>query len=529
MYLKADFGFTPRVLIVEDDPVTREVIASDLSAEAIDVDVCDTVARAESLLANDYDIVLLDLGLPDRSGKEVMNAINAREHLHSAVICLTASSASEDILEMYEQGAMDYIIKPFDRLALRAKIATLLRIRQQSLALARANAELKSALRVAEEARLAESKFMANMSHEIRNPLNGVVGLINAALTETDPKQQKEELTVALSACDQLRHIVDDILELKKMDAGEYVLKSESFDYHDVRKNLIEPIRYTANVKNITLDVQTDLQAVPRFLIGDAVRVTQIGANIFSNAIKFTPEGGTIVVKASYDHAANVFSLMCKDSGIGMSPETVATIFERFRQASDGTTKHYEGTGLGLAIAHKLATAMGGTIEVESKPGEGSTFTAVLPLPVDQERESRYQEERTAGAINVASVTPALTGVKLLCVDDSRINLKVISNPLIKAGASVVLAESAAEALAIIESEDFDIIFTDITMPETDGEELQRQISALKPSIPVVAVTGNVLEDDVRRYLDNGFAAALGKPLDIEKLFQVIDLLVQRS
>lgn len=382
-------------------------------------------------------------------------------------------------------------------------------------------------LRKAQE---AESRLLSNMSHEMRNPLNGMLGLLHNAIEESDPQLIKSQLQTALVAGEQLHKIVDDILDIKKMEAGEFKLVNEPFDYLSLGESLRRLIGGLAAQKNIDIQFELGSDRFPRFVIGDKVRITQIVHNLLGNAIKFTPENGCVITTQSYDYDTETVTFKVQDSGIGMTPETMSILFTRFKQADDGSTKQHQGTGLGLAITKRLLDLGGGTIEVESEPGEGSTFTVKAPLPVDWERENAWLEGKVAEVTPVTpAAAPVIRDVRVLCVDDSRINLKVASRPLIKAGAQVEAVLSGKEALALLESRDFDIVISDISMPEMDGEELQQHIRQIRPELPVVALTGNVLEDDVERYLANGFVAALAKPLDVDRLFEVIDQQVGKS
>ena len=374
--------------------------------------------------------------------------------------------------------------------------------------------------REANEARQAESRFLSNMSHEIRNPLNGLLGLVRQARKMTTEVSVARHLDTALRAGDQLRYIVDDILDLKKLEAGGFRLDIEPFETKSLEK-LVASIREGLLAEHPVKFVSgTDLAQIPAYLLGDPIRIAQIATNLLSNALKFTPRDGMVTATASYDHEHEILHYSVSDTGIGMSPETVASIFDRFTQAQDGTTKSFRGTGLGLAIARHLAELMGGTITVESAPGKGSTFKASIPLPTariagSDSVDTLGADQRLTDATDASS---PLAGLRALCVDDSEINLAVLALPLETGGASVVTASSGADALEHLRSGQVDVVLTDISMPGMDGVELLREIRNLGLDLPVLAITGNVLAEDVDRYRVAGFAAVLGKPLDPEQL-----------
>lgn len=385
------------------------------------------------------------------------------------------------------------------------------------------NAALEVALDAAEKAREAESRFLSNMSHEIRNPLNGIIGMLDA-LKESPQigHDEQENVDSARHASEHLLHIVNDILDLKKIQQGQLSLNIESVDMPALTMPMVKTFRALAKEKGIEFRETTkfDDPDLPRFLFIDPKLFTQVNVNFLSNAIKFT-ERGSVTNHGDYKNGFLV--LEYADTGIGMSPETVNGLFQRFKQADDGTTKAFGGTGLGLAIAAEIVTLMGGTIDVESELGIGSRFIVKIPAEIDWEREKAWRENKGKEAAAESPHDYDLSGIKALCVDDSNINLKVVSRPLIKAGASVTTAASANEALELIRASDFDIVLTDISMPGMDGEQLQQELMKWKLNLPVVAITGNVLESDVKRYLENGFAAALGKPLDVADLYDVVE------
>lgn len=380
----------------------------------------------------------------------------------------------------------------------------------------------EDALKASQSAQQAESRFLSNMSHEIRNPLSGVLGLIQLSLEESDPTKIKQNLKTASLAGKHLHNIVDDILTLKKVD-------SEGIQDHKAPIDLVEFIQHwnklfssLAERSEITYQSR-NLNDCPRYVIADKQLLGQVFSNLVSNAIKFTPKSGFVIVDIKFDTTASELTLIVKDSGIGMNEATLKTLFKRFNQAEDSSEKVFAGTGLGLAISNELVTSLGGHISVVSELGEGSTFTAVLPLQIDKEREDAWRS-----GIPVDDLAPSrkliadLSAVRALCVDDSEINLVVIAGILNKANAHVTSALSAPEAYELLTKGDFTVVLTDISMPEMDGERLQSMIKAHNPKLPVIAVTGNVLEDDRRRFLANGFVGVVDKPFNSDELRNLV-------
>jgi len=230
-----------------------------------------------------------------------------------------------------------------------------------------------------------------------------------------------------------------------------------------------------------------------------------------------------VIFESSFDHDCSELLIRVRDSGIGMSQQTMDSLFERFTQAQDGSTKGFQGTGLGLAITRQLVELADGEINVESELGEGSTFTVRMPVQVDQARaEAALSGQAVAKRAELEPEKIDLAGIRVLCVDDSEINLMVVTNALTKAGARVTKALSAGQALELVESDSFDLVLTDISMPEMDGEELQSRLADRYPDLPVIAVTGNVLEEDSARFYSEGFVAVLSKPVGAEILVRTV-------
>lgn len=374
----------------------------------------------------------------------------------------------------------------------------------------------------AEHALLAESRFLSNMSHEIRNPLNGVLGMVSHALDETREPAIKDMLETASAAGGHLLSIVDDILDFKKIEEGEFTLASESFDFHEASRLMRQIYLRNAKDHGVDFEFASNLADLPRFVIADRKRLTQVLMNLISNAIKFTPEGGKVTLSSSYGHHQQTLRFSVQDTGLGMSADTLAHLFERFKQGNDGTTKQFKGTGLGLAITKELVNLMGGSISVESAPGEGSTFVVEVPLKIDEDRERLQDERAEATAAITAMEHIDLRGIRVLCVDDCNINLMVLDKPLRRAGADVTLANSARQALSLLSSDRFDLVLTDISMPDMDGEEMYRRLIASGSDVPVVAITANVLRADIERYMSSGFAATLPKPIHAKRLIGIV-------
>jgi signal transduction histidine kinase len=387
------------------------------------------------------------------------------------------------------------------------------RLRHDTLREAWTQRQLEEARRKAEDATAVKGGFLATMSHEIRTPMNGVLGMMSLLdQTRLDPVQ-REYLDTARRSGEALLVIIDDILDLSKLEAGRMGVDALPFAPRRAVSDVAALLRPLASDKGLELTVRVDGE-VPETLLGDGRRVRQILLNLVGNALKFTASG-FVRIEATLDTDAaggRWLRLAVCDSGIGIDEAAIARLFTDFSQADTSTTRRFGGTGLGLAISRRLATLMGGSIEVASAPGVGSAFTLTLPAVAAAEVEALHYP---GTGTDVASVVASRRPVVLL-VEDNPVNQLVAMRMLQLEGCDVDLAVNGAEAVERAGARGYDLILMDCHMPVMDGFEATRQLrarldAAVRP--PILALTASILDEDRELCSQAGMDAALAKPL----------------
>ncbi|MDR2952434.1 MAG: response regulator [Treponema sp.] len=538
-------GEKKKVVVVDDNPENLLALKNTLK-ELYTVypipSAVDMFALLEHVLP---DLILLDVEMPGMNGYEAAKKLKFGDKYNEIpLIFLTSMGDARSEMEGLIIGAVEYIHKPFVAPLLLQRLKThlsimdqqneikhLLELKTQEVALREA-AELE-----AQNASRAKGEFLSHMSHEIRSPLNAVIGMINIATEEDDIVKIKQYLEKAGSASKHVLGVINDILDMSKIEANKLELSFEEMDFGKMVGNIIDVVSFRAKEKNQRTVVNLNSN-IPQFIIADELRLSQVITNLMTNAIKFTPDSGKVELNAEkLDNAdgmpsadgAITLRIEVADSGIGISPEQQKKLFTSFTQADSGTTKKFGGTGLGLAISKRIVELMEGKIWIESELDHGAKFIFTIKVKKGQ-----------AGAGKAANAGAKATDYDfkkyvVLAAEDMEFNREILAKYLAKTGITIDFAENGKIAVSKFQEnpEKYNLILTDVHMPVMDGDEVARIIRSLDlpraKTIPIIAMTADAFKEDVEKYLAVGMTDHVTKPIVPKDLYSKLQVYLEAS
>lgn len=517
------------ILVVDDERIVALDIKGTL--ETLGYQVCAVANSAETALkaaeTHSPDLILMDINLKgEMDGIAIAHVFNAK--YATPVVFLTAYSDRDTFERAKSSNPYGFILKPFDARKLHSaiEIALVKHSEEARLTEARQKAELENS---------AKSSFFANMSHEIRNSLNGIVGMTDLALETALDKEQKEYMTTVLDSAENLLDILNDILDLSRIEARKMSLSPKRFNLEDLISKIIRTHLPKAHKKKLTLTYDIP-SFVPRMLKGDPTRVSQILNNLLSNAIKFTDQGSIslevsdLATLGAYTEQQHIpvpkyrmllFSV--RDTGVGLTEAEQNYIFEPYKQVlAEGKTP-IRGTGLGLAICRDLVELMNGTIWVRSKPGAGSTFHFTAQFEHGELEEDIAEQE----------IIPDFPqGLHVAIADNNIVGQKLLLELLEKKGFKCHITSNGAELLELLASESVDLVVTEIKLPFLTGIEAMNHIRSgtipdTPTTLPVIAVTAFALKGDKERFMDAGMDGYVSKPIHASEFYREIARVLQ--
>jgi hemerythrin-like metal-binding protein/PAS domain S-box-containing protein len=482
-----------------------------------------------------YQTVYLDPEVQQRA-RQRMERMRLGEHIQGEEWTITRKDGSERTVEIHTRfvtppGSGVQVMAVMRDVSERKANEALLRQKEElqreqlEALVATRTAELAAAKDAAEAASRAKSAFLANMSHELRTPMNGILGMIDLARRRMADAKGRDQLDKAKIAADNLLRVLNDILDISKIEAERMVLEDESLQLADTIEQVCGVFRHKASEKGLRLDTDIPAELVRLPLKGDPLRLGQILLNLLGNAIKFTDQGSVTLRARLLGQAPDMVKVRFEviDTGIGIDGEAQARLFRSFEQADNSMTRKYGGTGLGLVISKRLVALMGGSIGVDSVPRSGSTFWFVVPL----KRSAAFAVAPTESGSHIPAARCLLAehaGARILLAEDEPITQEVSRSVLEEVGLVVDIADNGQLALDLARQNRYALILMDVQMPLLDGMEATRAIrsDSLNRATPILAMTANAFDEDREVCLEAGMNEHISKPVDPEKLYETL-------
>jgi len=520
------------LLIVDDSSFVRRLLKKVLTPKKYNIKEARSAEVGLAILkSEEIHLVLLDYEMPKMNGLQMLEKMKRDPKIAKIpVLMLSGVTNPEIVSKVLKHGANDFISKPFvnEELLLKCNIQLENYLNIQDMQ--QKEEALQEALIKVTKMEKFKSMFLANMSHEIRTPINAILGFVDILEESEEDAKKLSYLQTIKASGDLLINLINDILDNSKIESGKLSIHREVFSLSELYNSIASLYEPMIQKKNIEFVKNID-KNVPKYLKSDLVRIKQILTNLFSNALKFTPENGKISFYLELSEDEEYVKFIVKDTGIGIDPSNHRKIFQLFTQAEETTTKNFGGTGLGLSISSKLATLLDGKIELESQLNKGASFIVYVPI-INIEEEELQEIEKENKTVDGKSSFDS----KVLLVEDNLTNQMYMSIILEELGISFDIAGDGYEALDAYtlnvldpETQKYALILMDENMPNMNGSEATKHIRALEEDqelyhTPIVALTANALEGDRERFLAAGMDEYLTKPINKERLIEVFNL-----
>ncbi|GGC20034.1 hypothetical protein GCM10011386_09890 [Parapedobacter defluvii] len=527
-------------LVIVDDKEENVLSLKALLADIDNLEIWGSTSPNEALRYcwnQDVAIALVDVQMPEINGFEFVSLLQSNPKTWQIMVIMVTAISKEDkfLLKGLHSGAVDYLYKPLNPDITIAKVKSFMQqvyiqreLKRKNEELERSHIELVKAKKEADLARKSKENFLANMSHEIRTPINGITGITTMLRNSPLNEEQSEWLDYLENASQQLLLIINDILDLSKIDSGKMRLDYAKTSLTNILKELTNLFAYKAEQKGIAFQVVSD-ENLPKHILADSLRLTQILSNLISNGIKFTEKGSVTLeaklLKRSKHRAHIQFSV--KDTGIGITDSALDKIFQSFEQGEEGITKRFGGTGLGLAIVKRLVNLHQGQIHAYSELGKGSEFVFQCWFDEESSEATPKSEKRQYTDL------PPLTDIRILLAEDNELNSFMVTHMLNTWGITVDTVKNGKEALEKVETTPYNLILMDAHMPIMSGFDAIRTIRNDPQEhirkIPIISISASVLQREQQAAYAAGADAVVGKPFDPVSLYQIIKTLTHTT
>lgn len=514
----------------EENIISLQALLSDIKNVNI---ICSTDPNEALKLCwkNDISLALVDVQMPEINGFEFVSLLKSNPKTNHIMAVMVTAISKEDkyLIKGLQSGAVDYLYKPLNPEITIAKVTSFIKqihiqeeIIQKNIELEHSKKALMQANHDAEQARKSKEIFLANMSHEIRTPINGIKGIVHMLKNADLNLEQQDWVNRLEIASNSLLLIINDILDISKIDSGMMKIEMEDFNLPNVLLDLAQMFKMKAADKNLKFEIILDPK-LPKHVHFDSLRLEQIISNFVSNSLKFTENGKITLVVESLESANEIHKIKfsVKDTGIGIKPDSVDKIFLAFEQGDDGITKKFGGTGLGLAIVKRLSELLNGEVHAKSSYGESSEFSFIVDIKEVKEKNLIERE------INLpyAQFTK-LDNISVLVAEDNELNSFMLAHILQAWDCKVTVVKNGRLALEALEKEDYDLVLMDTHMPVMSGfeaiKEIRNNVDPKRRKTPIITISASVLEHEQQAAFQVGADEVIGKPFDPTELYKKI-------